>query len=500
MMKIETARRLTFDVGWVFISYIVTMAVGLFLKVLLGNFFDAEGLGAYSMVLTIWAIVTITGAFGVPVAIITYVSQNKSKDNVRNTLVTSGLIFGLLVGLLASVIVFILAPYMEFIFNIPNLGRLLRYVAPCFPFVIFNEMFSSYLNAIRHMRGFSLFDIFRNLGLLFVTVAMIWLGFGIEGAVMAMVIMPIATSIVALAYHRKVMTFRFRHFRIYTRRLIKFGSRLYFASAAAMINTQVTVLLIGFYLADTEVGIYSVAIMFFNALVMLPMAMQRVTFPTISGYFAEKRLDKIKILMGMTLKFSFVFLSIMCLLMFYFVDDAIGLLFPGKENFLLAVIPIQILAVMGLVYGTIAPVSILFTAAGKPDIPMKISIAKALVNVTLGVFLVPLSLTFLGYQIGGINGATIALGSSYILEVFLFFMLVKPKLGIRVKANAILRGLAAFIGVLGTGYVIAVCTDIDENISGAGLIFTYVIILMAIGLVTKKDISMGMSIIKKPGQ
>ena len=45
MVKIESARKFTFDVGWVFATLIVTVGVGLILKILLGNYFDADGLG-----------------------------------------------------------------------------------------------------------------------------------------------------------------------------------------------------------------------------------------------------------------------------------------------------------------------------------------------------------------------------------------------------------------------------------------------------------------------
>jgi hypothetical protein len=60
MVRHETARKFTFDVGWVFIASIAAMGFGLLIRILLGNYFDASGLGAYAMVLTIWGIVTLT--------------------------------------------------------------------------------------------------------------------------------------------------------------------------------------------------------------------------------------------------------------------------------------------------------------------------------------------------------------------------------------------------------------------------------------------------------
>jgi len=64
MVKAETARKFTFDVGWVFVASIAAMGFGLLIRILLGNYFDASGLGAYAMVLTIWGIVTLTTGAG----------------------------------------------------------------------------------------------------------------------------------------------------------------------------------------------------------------------------------------------------------------------------------------------------------------------------------------------------------------------------------------------------------------------------------------------------
>jgi O-antigen/teichoic acid export membrane protein len=81
MVKAETARKFTFDVGWVFVASIAAMGFGLLIRILLGNYFDASGLGAYAMVLTIWGIVTLTTGAGAPGALIKYVAECNAKGD-----------------------------------------------------------------------------------------------------------------------------------------------------------------------------------------------------------------------------------------------------------------------------------------------------------------------------------------------------------------------------------------------------------------------------------
>jgi len=76
MVNVNTARKFTFDVGWVFVASIAAMGFGLLIRILLGNYFDASGLGAYAMVLTIWGIVTLTTG-----AIIKFVAECTAKGD-----------------------------------------------------------------------------------------------------------------------------------------------------------------------------------------------------------------------------------------------------------------------------------------------------------------------------------------------------------------------------------------------------------------------------------
>ena len=137
----------------------------------------------------------------------------------------------------------------------------------------------------------------------------------------------------------------------------------------------------------------------------------------------------------------------------------------------------------------ISPISIAFTSAGKPDIPMKISIVKTCTNVSLGLLLVPISLTILNLDVGGINGATIALGLSYIIEVVLFFMLIKSYLRFIPNARFILTGLVLFFAVIALAFIMMTHFELSGNIVGLILIPIYAACLYYFGIVTKGGLS-----------
>jgi len=485
MDKVENARKFTFDIGWATASLAAMMIVGLILGVLLGNYFDASGLGAYSMVLTIWTIASLTAGIGIPLAVIKYVAEHEDKPRIWNPIVSSAMLFGFMTGTLATIVLFILSPFIESLFNIPDLGNLLRIVSISFPFVVVNEVYVGTLNALRKMRHYSILETFRRGMILVFTLILIWSGMEIAGAVLALVLAPITTTLVVLATHKKIFTFKLKRVKKTTKILAKFGGQLYLASGIALINSHAATLLIGFYLTGTDVGIYAAALMFFNAMIMIPKAIQKVTFPAFATHFAKKRMGLIKRMMKLVMRASFILMSLGCFFLLFYFDDVIRFIFPGKDDFLLAVAPLKILAVIAVPYGIIVPIGAIFVSVGRADIPLKISILQASVNIGLAVLLIPISLVIWGFEIGGLNGAALALAANFVASIFLTFMLLRPAIKMRIRIKKTITGLGIFSIFLLTVMAILTYTDIHENILGLIIIPVYAGCLILSGVLSK---------------
>lgn len=84
-----TARKFAFDISWVFISQIITLATGFQLKVILGRFLGAAPFGLYTMTLIIYTIASLVGGVGIPSAIVKYVAELKDDKEKLNIVVPS---------------------------------------------------------------------------------------------------------------------------------------------------------------------------------------------------------------------------------------------------------------------------------------------------------------------------------------------------------------------------------------------------------------------------
>lgn len=497
MVAQETARKFTFDVGWVFVSSVVAMGAGLLIRILLGNYFDASGLGAYAMVLTIWGIVTLTTGAGAPGALIKYVAECADDKDTRDSLVSASILNGFIMGLAATILFIIAAPWLESIFNIPDLANLLRIASLSFPFVTLNNVFVSYLNGVRRMKWYAAFEIYRKGIVLVFTMILVWLGMGIPGAVWALVIAPVSVTAAQLVIHKRLFSYTLARYKECTKKLFGFGSKLFAANIIGQINTQAATLLIGFYLLDSDVGVYAVALMFFNLLIMVPLSIQRITYPAISEYFSKQRFQSIKIMVESTMKYSFLYLSLMCLLIFFYVDDIISIIFPGKATFISAVDTIIILVMMTIFYASLIPIGSIFSSIGKPDISMILSIVRFPITVLLSIILIPSNIQFHGIQLNGINGAAIAFGLTEIISAFFVIIFIKKLIPITIQFKSLYIGTITLFCTILFAYASITYLPISSNLLGGIIILIFFVGIFPLGVISRKEIDDFICMLKK---
>jgi O-antigen/teichoic acid export membrane protein len=313
----ESVKRFTLDTFWALVSLTTMIGVSLVVGIFIGNLpTSVGGLGTYSMVLTIWTIVYVIAGFGIPNTVIKFVAEYKDNKDERDTIISTSIVIGITIGIATSFILFLLSWSLEVFFGMANLGFLLRMVSMAFPFIILNDIFIGILNAQRMMRHYAMFEVFRRGNLLVFTVAFVWLGLGIPGAVMALVLSPLSASVVAITYHSKLFKFILKDFKAQAKKIVKFSSQLYMSSSVELVNSQAAVILIGGFMHSTDaVGTYATALMLFNLLVVLSQAIQRVTFPAFSTYLSQGNTELVERMTKIIIRFTFVLLSIASLIL-----------------------------------------------------------------------------------------------------------------------------------------------------------------------------------------
>lgn len=433
MTGITTARKFTFDVGFVFASSIASLFIGFLLKIILGRFLAASGLGLYSMAFLLYSIISLIGAFGIPTATVKYVAEYKEKDRLHS-FVSCSVINSLILGMSAALVLYFLSNIFANFFDMPELTYLIRILAFALPFLVVNNTLLGMLNGLRNMKSYSFSMVFRRVLVLAFTTCLVVIGWGVQGAVFAVAISEIAISILLLFSSRKLFHFTLRGYIQTTKRLISFSSKLFLAGATHMLDTNIDMLMIGYFLTDKDVGIYAIAIAISRLLLMIPGAMNTITYPMISEYHGKTAHNSVEKTIVKSTKYSFLVLSIIGLILILIGKDIISLLLPSE--FLAAFLPLVILVFALMFYGSMVSVGATFAGVDRPDIPFKVNSIAVITNFCLNIVLIPIL---------GIIGAAITTSTTYVMRTVIYFALFSRILNVKVNGLWFMRVL----GVIG---------------------------------------------------
>ena len=472
-----TARKFAFDVGWVFISQVIALATGFLLSVILGRFLGASPFGLYTMTLTIYTIASLVGGIGIPPAMVKYVAEFKENKEKLDIFVSCGIVNSVIFGAIAGTVLFTLSNTLANIFNMPELTDLIKIIAFSLPFLVVNNTLLGLLNGLREMKSYSLRTVIRSSLLLSLTILFVGIGFGIKGAVLALLLSEVGTLFLLIFISRNFFSFVIRDYVETTKELVKFGSQLFLASAIWMANTNADKLLIGYFLMDKDVGIYAIALAITQGLLIIPGAISTVTYPAISEYNGKKRHEAIETLINKSMKYSLVILSVLGILIIFFSKDIILLLL--KPEFLPAVMPLAILVFGMMFFGAWGSVGSTFSGVGRPDITWKICAINLIVALVLDLLLIPLF---------GISGAAIGTTCSLLSEVILSIIMLKKILNINVHNVVVV--FAKVITSLGVVFLLMISFEkfVNHYIFGIFIVLLYCLLLILANIITSQDL------------
>lgn len=464
------------DTGVTFIASAMTMLLAFPITFLLGRFYGPSDLGLYRMVGTLFGVWILFADFGLSSAMIKYVAHSVEDDQKRKEYISSGILTALFLGIVSFSLMYFASEFFAGFFDMAGLGPLLKIMSVAFPFVVVNGVLLGILIGFREMKKHAWATIAKSVLMLTFTILLLS-DYGVKGAIIAMVVSASLTTLLLVYLHR-LGGLTFSNYRATSSEVLSFGSRTILANGINLINYQADVLMIGYFLLDHDVGIYSVAVMFAKLIWILPDSIQKITYPMFSEYHAKNELGLIELLLDRCMRYSFLFLLLFFTFMVVFGEDIITFIF-GME-FKESTYPLIILLSGTVIYGVTKSIGCIFLAVEEVSIVYKIPLVSAIINVVLNLTLIP------SY---GINGAAVATSSSLIVSTFLMFYFIKKILDIGFDLKWYAKA-GGFVALLLTVFVSSgLSIPFGILLLGCQLLFSFFILPMKDRLMIKKFVS-----------
>ena len=473
MTLTKTKKKFAFDVGWVFASMLIIFILHFFQNPIVARFLGPDGLGLFSMVTMLASIVSLVAGFGISGAIVKYVAEYKDDKNKLHALVSSGLITMTFLGMSSSIVFFILSDTLAGVFNMPSLSFLLKIYAPIFPFLLISEVIIGLFNGLREMKYYSFINTFQGVLTFSFILAFLFIGFGVEGALVGTMLAVIASMGISAIVMRKFIHFTISNYKKYTKKLTSFGSRLMGANSINLIQYQADSFLIGYFLTASDLGYYTTAVSLSRFFWRVPQSIQMITYPATSEYWSKDKRESLNKMIDKSMKYSACILLPVGLAVWFFAKDIVTFLFG--DEFIYAVLPLQILLIGTVINGaTSRPIGGSLAGAGRPDLDMIKVTVSAVVNVLLNILLIP----HFGL-IGAAVATTISLSLTSALSIFFIVKILNVKIDFK-----------WFVKMFGTAFIALLVFvnlgRLNQLIVSCAILCVYMILILKLFL-TKED-------------
>jgi O-antigen/teichoic acid export membrane protein len=278
------SHKLTRDIAWTLGSFVVLAASGIVINLVVAGARDAAALGVFNQAYAVYIIASQLATLGLHYSVLRHAALHEADAAVRGRMFCTAAVCALGLGIVAAVIVALGAGYLGRLFDSVATGRAIGWAAAGLTLFSLNKVLLAYLNGLRRMRAFSLLQGLRYLVVMGAVCAVAASELPIETATVAFLAAEVVTALAALAALARAQLLRHLHFdRDWLERHVRFGAKGLAAGMFAEFNSRIDVLLIGVFLPDRDVGIYSFAAMMVDGVYHV-LAMVRLNFnPVLVG-------------------------------------------------------------------------------------------------------------------------------------------------------------------------------------------------------------------------
>jgi len=469
----KSVKKFVFDVGWVLTSSIGVLLLHFLQKPIMARYLGPDGLGLFSMVTMIAGIFVIIFGLGFDSAIVKYVAGYKDDKCKLHSIFSSALITVLILGVLASIVLFFLSDILSIIFDMPSLSNLLKIYAFIFPFSLLYGIILGFLNGLRKMKYYSFIVTLYSILMLLFIVTFLFFGFGVKGAIIGDILALIVVTVIAGLVVKKFVRFTILDYYGNTKMLTTFGSRMMGINSINLLHTQADILLIGYFLSSADVGYYAAAVSLSRFFWRVPQSVQMVTYPATSEYWSKGNLESLNRMIDKSMKFSACILLVTGLGVLFFTKDIVTFLFG--DNFINSVLPLQILLIGTVINGaTSRPIAGTLAGAGRPGLDFIKVIVTASLNILLNILLIPHF---------GLVGAAIATAISLVLASILSIFFIVRTLHVKIDFKWYFKAFGiAFMSILTFNYF----SIINQYVFGCAILFIFILLILKF-LLTNED-------------
>ncbi len=308
-----------------------------------------------------------------------------------------------------------------------------------------------------------------------VQILAVFVGWGVGGLAAGF----IAGMVVATVINFKFLRLSFSRFnRSHLQRLFSFSIWTFLSSGGSLIFSYADTIIIGYFMTDSDVGIYRVAFQLASVSALVVTTFHTVLYPRISKWHAENNISLIELSLSKSVTYCLVLIIPITVggiilsdkLMYYLY----GASFESGATVLIILLFVQVANIFMFLY------TMCLNAINKPRESFMVTAVSALLNIIFNIALIP---------VFGIAGAAAATLLSMSINAVLAQIVLRPVVKFKLELKAVYHIIAssAIMAIVVMAYVYSF--RILSFISLFAIILIGALVYFAVLLILDSDIN-----------
>ena len=357
---------------------------------LLARLLGGAGVGLYFQAYAFLALLDLVALSGFKKTLTRFVAVHvaeRDPGSLRGTL-RLGLLLPTLAAVILGTVLFVVAPLVATeAFHDVRLIMPLQVVALALPATVFTDAALSATQGFRTMRPYAFIGlIFEPACRIVLTALLLAAGWGLEGAMIALLITNLAAAALAAASLRRIMSRTKAAPRYSFRELFGFSIASWIATLASAGLLWIDTILLGLYREPSEVGVYQVATRLVLLATIFMQPLGESFAPRVADLYQRADFSSLKELYGLVTSWIVRLSMPAFVILLAFPTDLLTLFGPG---FSIAATVTVLLAVGELFDVATGPSGHMLLMSGRPKLTMACNITGLALNVGLNAWLIP---------------------------------------------------------------------------------------------------------------
>jgi len=426
-------------------SKVIALGFGFLTQVVMARLLTESGYGDVVLALAVVGVGTLIATLGLDDGLMREFPKYEDDTKKARGVARAGVVLGILMGVIVGAGTFLAAPFIaREIFTEPSLTPLVRIAALGIPFMVLKNNSVALARGARDAKPHAIVDqLVQPISRLVLIGGLVLAGFQAVGAVAGQIGAVVLASLIAVFFALRILpSLRGPSVPMY-RSILAFSLPLVAVQGMGMLNNQLDIYMLGYFLTSARVGIYNIALQLGNLLTAVIAAVAFLLPPVLTRLHEKgKQKEMLDTYQGLTKWMLLIAIPIFAIL-FFAPELVISTMFGS--NYTEGSTVLRILLI-GKLFGILLGLnSSSLIALGDNKTVSYLVFIQVLLNLLINVLFIPRF---------GIEGAAIALTSAVIIGDILGSLILFKKYGLHPFTGSILIPLTLFGAIATVGIAV----------------------------------------------